>query len=58
MEKTFRLGAGRSWVQIQCRGKCSLKNIADDARVKYLIFSKLILHCGSVDTNSRGLHHM
>ena len=45
MDKTMRLRAGRSGVQIPGRGKCSLTTIiAVDARVKYPLYLSLPLY--------------
>ena len=38
MVKTFGLGVGTSGVRIPGQGKCSLRTIAVDARVKYPLF--------------------
>ena len=43
MDKTLVLSTGRSGVRIPGRGKCSLRTIAVDARVKYLLYLMYIL---------------
>ena len=41
MDKALGLSAGRSGVRIPGRGKCSLRNIAVDTRVKYPLFHQI-----------------
>ena len=38
MDKTLGLSGGKSGVRIPGRGKCSIRTIADDARVNYPLY--------------------
>ena len=46
MDKTLELSAGRLGVRIPGRGKCLLKTIAIDARVKYPLYLTYIGRSG------------
>ena len=49
VDKTFGLSAGRSWVRILGRGKCSLRTTAVDAGVNYRLYFIAIVSNTSYD---------